>query len=267
MNARHPGRSLYEKFQGPEPRYIHLAEELDRRIEGGEFGARGRLPSEAELTEQYGLSRVTVRQSMAILEKRGRVIRRRGVGTFVGAPKIHQDLSVLSGFYDALVAQGLTPDVTLLDYRQVVTDAKVAAKLQRQSATLIMRLYRVEGRPFAVTYTHALPEAARLTRDEVAANPTYRILESLLGYTIDRAELTIRAEAAGQGPGRLLDIGAAEPALVLERSSYEASGTPLEYTLCYLRADAYEFGLTLRGAFSIVNGFRAAPIIAPLAPE
>lgn len=247
----------HAQFSGPEALYVQLAEDVARRINAGEFGPRGRLPSEFELVDSYRLSRVTVRQAMAILEKRGLVVRRRGVGTFVARPKVRQDLSApLLGFYDALIAQGLRPEVTLIDYRPVTTDAQIASKLHQSSAMLVMRLYKVDGAAFAVTYVHMHPMTERISRDDVAANPTYRIFESLLNYKIDRADLTIRAESTGQGPARLLDLTPAAPVLILERTSYAAGGEPLEHTLCYLRSDAYEFGITLRGAISITDGFR-----------
>jgi GntR family transcriptional regulator len=248
---------VQERFEGPEALYVQLAEHMARRIEGGEFATRDRLPGEFELVDRYGLSRVTVRQAMALLEKRGLVVRRRGVGTFVAPHKVRQDLSKpLVGFYDALVAHGLNPEMSLLDYRRVTPDAHVANKLRQRSAMLVMRLYRVEGQPLAVTYVHLHPATERLSRDDVAANVTYKILENLLGYKIDRADLTIRADSAGQGPGRLLELGAAEPVLILDRTSYSDKDEPLENTVCYLRSDAYEFGLTLRGAVSLADGIR-----------
>lgn len=250
---------MQARFEGPEALYVQLAEHLARRIAGGEFTTRQRLPGEFELVDRYGLSRVTVRQAMALLEKRGLVVRRRGVGTFVAPQKVRQNLSAeLGGLYEALVAQGLKPEMSLLDYRRVVPDVPVANKLRQRSAMLVMRLYRVEGAPLAVTYTHLHPVAERLARDDVAANATYKILENLLGYKIVRADLTIRADAAGQSPARLLELGPAEPVLILDRTSYAEAGDAVENTVCYLRSDAYEFGLTLRGAVSIADGIRPA---------
>ena len=249
--------SVQTKFHGPEALYEQLADDLAKRIESGEYGLRDRLPGEFELVDRYRLSRVTVRQALALLEKRGLVVRRRGVGTFVARAKVRQDLSApLTGFYDALIAQGLAPEVSLLDYRRVTPDAQVAAKLRQSSAMLAMRLYRVDGTPLAVTYVHMHPAVAALSRDEVAANPTYSILENILGYKIDRADLIIRADAAGEGPARLLELGPTEPVLILDRTSFATSGEPLEHTVCYLRSDAYEFGLTLRGAVPFSSGFR-----------
>lgn len=237
---------------------MQLAEDLARRIHSGEYGPRRRLPGEFELVDRYGLSRVTVRQAMSVLERRGLVIRRRGVGTFVASPKVHQDLAdPLRGFYDGLVAKGLKPEFILVDYRKVTPTAQMAAKLGTSSAMLAVRLYKLDDAPFAVVYVHMHSVAEDITRDEVAVTPIYHIMERL-GRHVARAELTIRAQAAGQGPGRLLEVAAAEPVLILDRTSYAESGEALENTVCYLRADAYEFGITLRGKEALSQTIRVS---------
>lgn len=66
-------------------KYIQLADALRRRILDGTYPPKGRLPSENQLTRDFGYSRQTVRQAMAILESEGLAERRRGSGTYVRA--------------------------------------------------------------------------------------------------------------------------------------------------------------------------------------
>ncbi|HEY1729765.1 MAG TPA: GntR family transcriptional regulator [Candidatus Baltobacteraceae bacterium] len=246
------------KFDGPEALYVQLAEDLASRINSGEYGPRRRLPGEFELVDRYGLSRVTVRQAMSVLERRGLVIRRRGVGTFVASPKVHQDLAEpLRGFYDGLIAKGLKPEFSLVDFRKVTPNAQIAAKLGTESAMLVMRLYKLDNAPFAVTNIHLHSITADVTREEISSMPIYRILERL-GRKIARADLTIRAQAAGHGPGRLLEIAAGEPVLILDRTSYDESDSAVENTVCYLRSDAYEFGLSIGGNIPLSQTIRTS---------
>jgi len=248
----------HAKFDGPEALYVQLAEDLARRIQSGEYGPRRRLPGEFELVDRYGLSRVTVRQAMSVLERRGLVIRRRGVGTFVASAKVHQDLAEpLRGFYDGLIAKGLKPEFSLVDFRKVTPSAQIAAKLGTDSAMLVTRLYKLDNAPFAVTNIHLHPVTADVKREEIASRPVYHILERL-GRKIVRADLTIRAQAAGQGPGRLLEIAAPEPVLILDRTSYDESDAPVENSVCYLRSDAYEFGLSIGGNIPVAQTIRTS---------
>jgi len=248
----------HAKFDGPEALYVQLAEDLARRIQSGEYGPRRRLPGEFELVDRYGLSRVTVRQAMSVLERRGLVIRRRGVGTFVASPKVHQDLAEpLRGFYDGLIAKGLKPDFSLIDFRKVTPNAQIAAKLGTDSAMFIVRLYTLDSSPFAVTNIHLHPIATEVSREEVSTTPIYRILERL-GRKIARADLTIRAQAAGHVPGRLLEIAAGDPVLILDRTSFDENDAALENTLCYLRSDAYEFGISVGGKIPLSQSIRTS---------
>jgi DNA-binding GntR family transcriptional regulator len=120
----------------------------------------------------------------------------------------------------------------------------------------IVRLYRVDNAPLALTYSYLRPEAKRITRKQALEHPAYGILEKLLGYTIDSAELTIRCESVGGSPAHLLDLEASDPVLVLGRTSFDAAHEPLETTVCYLRPEAYEFRITMRGSVPLVRNFR-----------
>src|SRR3954471_16166581 len=72
----------------PVPAYYQVQEWLTQRIESGELGGGFRLPSERELTERLGISRMTLRQALDRLEREGLLIKRRGAGTFVASPRL-----------------------------------------------------------------------------------------------------------------------------------------------------------------------------------
>lgn len=66
---------------GTEYAYVQVANDVERRINEGEFTAK--LPSERSLAEEYGTAYTTVRHAMELLRKRGVIITRHGRGTFV----------------------------------------------------------------------------------------------------------------------------------------------------------------------------------------
>jgi GntR family transcriptional regulator len=163
----------------------------------------------------------------------------------------------MSGFYETHIEQGLNPEVALLEFGIVTVDPAIAAKLREPSALRIVRLYRVDNAPLALTYSYLRSEAKRVTREQALEHPAYGILEKILGYTIGSAELTIRCESAGGSPAaHLLDLEASDPVLVLGRTSFDAAHEPLETTVCYLRPEAYEFRITMSGSVPLVRNFR-----------
>ena len=72
--------------RGPELVYEEVANRIERRIRAGEFGDTGRLPSEQDLAEWYGVAKMTIRRAHEELVKRGLIVRRTGKGTFVIRP-------------------------------------------------------------------------------------------------------------------------------------------------------------------------------------
>jgi DNA-binding GntR family transcriptional regulator len=70
----------------PRPLYMRLADGLRDAIERGEYEVGDKLPSQAELMEQYGVSHMTVKQALDLLKRDGTVAARQGIGVFVRGP-------------------------------------------------------------------------------------------------------------------------------------------------------------------------------------
>jgi GntR family transcriptional regulator len=116
----------------------------------------------------------------------------------------------------------------------------------------------LRGKPFAVGSMYLDAGRARLTREQVDRNPTYSILEKLLHERIGRADVSIRYERASGELARALGLPKGAPLMVFERVSYSVAGVPLEHSLYYARAEAYEFSLTVRGKLPITRSLKAA---------
>lgn len=93
----------------PVPLYYQLAELLAVKIRQGEFAPAQQLPPERDLSEQYGISRMTVRQALAYLVAEGVLTTRQGLGTFVAAPKLTANPVHLLGFSEEMIAKGTAP--------------------------------------------------------------------------------------------------------------------------------------------------------------
>jgi DNA-binding GntR family transcriptional regulator len=90
---------------GPVPRYYQLQEIIRERIRNGEWTPGSSIPSERELCERYGISRMTARQAISGLETEGLLYREQGKGTFVGQGVIAQQLLQLTGFTEDMNAR------------------------------------------------------------------------------------------------------------------------------------------------------------------
>jgi GntR family transcriptional regulator len=237
-----------------------LAQYLRAAILRGEYKVDGQIPTEPQLIERFGVSRITARQAVDALVREGLVSRQQGKGTFVTGPVVHHDLLDLRGIYDTLVAQGLRPQTQLLELGRTSPPSYVAARLARPRRKPLhwRRLFMLHGKPIALGEAYVNVGAARITEEQVRAHSTYSLLENLLGETIARADLSIRYAPALPALARTLERPTGTPLMVLERVSYNAAGVPLEHTLYSARAELYEFSLTVRGKLPITRSLRTA---------
>ena len=247
-----------------EPLYRQLAAKLQLAIDSGRLAPGARLPSEAELTAAHGVSRVTVRQAIALLQRQGAVAARRGKGTFVLGPVVRHDLDALQGFRDALVGQGIEPETRLLGF---AADAGPGGRGDGPPAGLdlpvrLERLYTVDGRPFALVTAWLPQAAAAIGRARAERLTVYQIIEGFLGTRVARAEVVIRCQRAPARVAELLGLARGErQVLVMERRSSTAAGAACEFMRIRIVPDRFEFRLGVQGPLALAAGVhRADPI-------
>jgi GntR family transcriptional regulator len=220
-----------------------LASELRRRIEEDvEFGAGQLLPSEAELSAGYGVSRVTVRRALEGLRAAGLVDSRQGYGWFVAGEPVRQTLGRLGTIEASLEARGVASERRILDFGFVRAPARVQSVLGSSSVLRVRRLNLADGRPFAVV-TVWVPEelGAGLSRRDVEQSPLYDLLPVRLGG----ARQTIGAAAVGAADAGVLEVPVGSPVLHCERVTRTVDDVPVLLSEWVFPALATEFVVDL----------------------
>ncbi len=235
-----------------------LAQQLRGAIAAGTYKPGDRLPAEPQLAERHGVSRITARQAVMHLVRERLVVRRQGKGTFVAEPPVHHDLLDLHGIYDELMARGVNPSTALLEFAERTAPPEVAERLRSRGRKVIhwKRLYLRRGEPFAVSWVYLAPALPKVSRELVAQRSTYELFETPLRVKVSHADLSVRARAPTPELRRLLKLGPRVPLIALERVSYDADSTPLEYTLYWANAESYEFVLHLRGKVPLTSSIQ-----------
>ena len=203
-------------------RYQHIADELRARVEAGEYLAGRLLPSEAELSQQYQASRVTIRRALEALRAEGLVSSRQGFGWFVATDLLRQSLGRLGTIEAQLAALGFESERQILGFAFVAAPPRVVEVLGVDVVLEVRRLNlarrrsdkKSAGDPFA-RITVWCPEhlGARLSRRQVEASPLYELIDVPLGG----ATQTIGAAAVSAADARLFGIPVGSPVLVCER--------------------------------------------------
>lgn len=232
----------------PVPLYRRIHDDLQRKIEAGEYKPGDRLPSELELTRQYGVSRITSRQALDLLCSEGLLIRRQGMGSFV-TRKVSQPLVRLTDFVEDMAQAGLRATSEVLRFEQEVPSPTVASSLAVPPDVPVYRLDRLRlanGSPIALDWTWLPAQFGKLLADEDLAGRTiYRILEQDYGTPVISGEYTIDACLATEEQAELLAVPAGSPLLLFGRTSYTTGGKPVYHQKRFYRADRVQYRLTL----------------------
>lgn len=233
---------------GAGPLYVQLTRRIGAAIDAGELAPGEGLPPEREMAALTGLSRVTVRKAVQALVQAGRLVQRRGSGTFV-APKVErveQALSLLTSFSEDMARRGREGRSVWLSRALHAPSPEETMALGLAAHERVARLERVrlaDGVPLAIERA-ALP-ATILPDPETVGTSLYAVLAAR-GFRPARAVQRISAANLGARDAGLLEVPAGAAGLRIERVSYLGTGRVVEFTRSLYRGDAYDFAAELR---------------------
>lgn len=122
------------------PLYQQLAHSIKKAVDEQKLKENDKIPAENEFCKIYDLSRTTVRQALDILEKDGYIYKLRGKGSYVSTPKIYQNRSSFSKFYDDMRSLGKVPVSKIISLKIKVADAYVKEKMQLEENEMLCQI-------------------------------------------------------------------------------------------------------------------------------
>lgn len=234
----------------PDPLYLQIKDYLAGEIASGRYLPDQRLPSERELSEQFNVGRMTVRQALLELTHEGRIYTRMGKGTFVLGPKIDQQLRTLTGFSQEMRMHGRKPSSHVLEAKVIPATPEVAVALRilpGAEVILLSRLRLSDGGPLALETAH-LPFVLfpNLLQYDFAVASLYQVLEGDYGVKLIQAEQTLEASLATPYEMEMLSLVPPAAVLKMQRLTFNQDGVPIEYVYSAYRGDRYKFRSTLQ---------------------
>lgn len=238
----------------PQPAFRRLESDLRSQIRAGEFPAETALPTEAELSRRYGVSRQTVRRAFHDLVAEGAVYRVPGRGTFV-APSSGRYLRQLGSVED-LMALSADSQLQVLQPLSAGVDPAAASRLRlpndRVLTTTFVRVHH--GDPFSHTTTHLPPwvraqlgEAPELTDPGVLSEVTViGLLDRVLEWPIRDAEQSITVDWVPADVAQALELSSGTPVLRVDRIYFDTRGEPVELAISHFHPDRYSYRVRLR---------------------
>lgn len=234
--------------QNPIPLYLQLEEVVRSQIAAGVLQPGDPLPTEVDLQVQYGVSRTTVRQAMANLERDGIIYRLQGKGTFISKPqKTQPQLSILSSFSEEILRDGRVPGARVLRLAEIPSPLDVAGHLDvDEGCPLIFyeRIRTIDDRPVGIHTAYlnkqVIPNLPfdRLRSDDISL---YKVLEEECGIRIGTADEVLEAITADESIARILDVPIGFPVMSIERTTATVNETPFEYCKIFVRGDEFRY--------------------------
>ncbi|MBZ4016411.1 GntR family transcriptional regulator [Streptomyces purpurogeneiscleroticus] len=244
------------------PRHEEIAEELRQAIDGEEYPVGARLPSEAELSARFGVSRGTVRQAVAALTTEGLIGSRQGARRVVLASRRSQSFTELRSFAQWARAMGRTATGLVAAAERRPATAEDATRLHLPAGTEVLYVLRVrglDGEPVLVERTvyadWIAPDVERIEPD--CSSVTQRLYEQT-GLVFAYGEHLIDAVAAGAQDAELLGVRRTSPLLRVRRVTTTHAGRPVEWSDDRYRSDAV--------SFSVHNSIGANPLARRTGP-
>ena len=223
------------------PAYKRIQGAILKRLEAGSLKPGDPVDSERELAKIHGVSLMTARHALAGLEREGKVVRRRGAGTFVAPPKIH--FNKLMSYTEQMSARGLGVSSKLLSLNIIDTEPEVAARLALPAASRLIKLERLRlggDEPFAIETCYlSANDFANLTEARLDRVSLFSILERDYGLQIAHADEEVDATTADAHSARLLRIPPGSPVLRIRQEIYSTKGKTELYVLGLYRSDRH----------------------------
>jgi GntR family transcriptional regulator len=243
------GRSRPPRFIDDRiPRYYQLQNILQGKITAGEFRAGSKIPTEAAMVKDYGISRITVRQALRALENAGLIRREAGRGTFVNEDHPFTESLKFEGSLDELISLGLSDSVEVLSLGTIHALKADAEKLGLREGAKLIRCTRLRIRhrqPYCLV-TNDLPfEIGQKIRRADWNGSVSRILEKKLNMPLREAYQTVSASLADSSLARLLSCMIGAPLLSVDRIVYTDNGRPVERVRTLYRSDIFNFTMHL----------------------
>lgn len=236
----------------PLPLYHQVELDMRGRIDAGDWQAGDRIPSEPDLCDHYGASRITIRRAISELAADGLLDRIPGRGTFVREPTFTARPRGLTSFTQEMSSLGLRAGARVLDRHRQSAPPEVAGRLGLPDGAEVVALTRLrtgDGKPLGVQTAYLPGELVPgLEHAQVGDRSLYALLSQEYGVHPAEAEEVFAVGPIRQPAAGLLDVRPGTCGFHAERVTVDADGRTIEYVTSVLRGDRYRIRMGLHAA-------------------
>lgn len=229
------------------PLYLQLKEELTSNIQSGHLKPGQKIQTESQLSEQFSISRITVRRAIEELCRENYLIKKQGKGTFVQQHKIARKIKHLMSFTQACEADGLTVTNIIIKNEVIHLDEALAKEMNEQvgsPAIYIQRLRLADGIPIMCENNYFPYREYHFLLDESLHHSLYDLLNNQyqINVTTSKNSYIDITKASGE-LAKILQVANSEPLFYLYTKMFDSEDKLVHIGKQYIIASRYRFYL------------------------
>jgi GntR family transcriptional regulator len=224
------------------PAYYQLAKILEHNIRIGNFKEGECLPPENELSESYGISRMTTRRAISELVKKKLVLPQKGKGTIVCAPN-KEIVFELADFFEDMKKRGLTPSSKLIEARILPADDKLAKKMQIPPKTkyiFFRSILYAEDEPLVYDTKYIIYSKQKPILEEFNELSLHKLVAVHSQNFAVKSMRTLKATNLTEEESVLLKVKPNTAAFLLEQTLYDINNKIIGLGKSLYRGDRYQ---------------------------
>jgi len=226
---------------------VQLRDEIGAMIEREDLKPGDRLPTEAELTKRFQLSRPALREALKLLEQDGIIYVEHGKGRFVSAMaavRVERPITVFESVTDMVRRFGYRPKNKVLSFAEEPASEEVAAALRIAPEARVIRLerLRLQGDEVILYCVDYVPR--ELVPDRLYEVDWSGSLFDVLGRHDRRPRMSAATVSSVMLPAEVVernDLASFGPALLITEVAFDPAGVPVVYAKDYHRGSAFAF--------------------------
>jgi len=225
------------------PLYMQLHDLIKEDIDNGVYKPGEKILTEEQLSEKYGVSRITVRNALETLERDNYLIRRRGAGTFISEKKFKRHLGEDLSFSDMCKQLGVSAGAKTI--KSVIEEAnktdQIVLNLEKGASVIVIERIRfADELPISLEITRFTEQFSYLLDEDLNNRSLYKILREKYACEFYHSEKEVEIVFATYQLAKYLNVSVGSPLLKIESLMYKEDDHAFARNQQFIRGDKFK---------------------------